>query len=287
MLRRLIGEEIELVWRPEKTLWPLRMDPAQIDQILVNLCINSRDAITGVGRITIATGDKIFDAAFCSGHQGYVAGEYVMLTVSDDGHGMDKETLKQIFEPFFTTKEVGQGTGLGLAMVYGIVKQNGGFIDVYSEPGQGTSFKIYLPRSPGKEEEVRTAETLEPAGRGQETVLIVEDEPAILDLSKQLLEMQGYRVLTAGTPGEAIRLAEKHKGEIHLLLTDVIMPEMNGRELAGKLLSLYPGLKRLFMSGYTADIIAPHGVLDEGVHFLQKPFSLNALAAKVREALDH
>jgi CheY-like chemotaxis protein len=210
-----------------------------------------------------------------------------MLTVSDDGSGMDKETLKNIFEPFLTTKGVGHGTGLGLAMVYGIVKQNAGFIDVYSEPGQGTSFKIYLPRCPGQEEETQTAGPLEAAGRGQETVLIVEDEPTILDLSKQLLEMLGYRVLTAGNPGEAIRLAAEHSGEIHLLLTDVIMPEMNGRELARKLLYLYPGLKRLFMSGYTADIIAHHGVLDEGVQFLQKPFSLNALADKVREALDH
>jgi PAS domain S-box-containing protein len=285
MLRRLIGEGIELVWRPEKALWSIRMDPAQIDQLLANLCINSRDAITGVGRITIETANKIFDAAFCSRHKGYVVGEYVMLTVSDDGSGMDKETLNNIFEPFFTTKGVGHGTGLGLAMVYGIVKQNAGFIDVYSEPEQGTSFKIYLPRCPGEEEPAGTRPP-EPAGRGQETVLLVEDEPAILGLGKELLEMQGYRVLAAATPGEAIRLAEEHRGEIHLLLTDVIMPEMNGRELAGKLLSLYPGLKRLFMSGYTADIIAHHGVMDEGVNFLQKPFSLDALEAKVREALD-
>ncbi len=286
MLRRLIGEEIDLVWRPERELWPIRMDSSQIDQLLANLCINARDAITGVGRITIETGNKIFDAAFCSRHNGYVVGEYVVLTVSDDGSGMDKETRQHIFEPFFTTKEVGQGTGLGLAMVYGIIKQNAGFIDVYSEPDQGTSFKIYLPRCPGEEESAETARPPEPAARGQETVLLVEDEPVILDLGKELLEMQGYRVLTAATPGKAIRLAEEHCGEIHLLLTDVIMPEMNGRELAQKLLSLYPGLKCLFMSGYTADIIAHHGVLDEGVHFLQKPFSLDALAAKVREALD-
>jgi PAS domain S-box-containing protein len=286
MLRRLIGEEIDLVWRPGKELWPVRMDPAQIDQILANLCINARDAIAGVGRITIETGNKIFDAAFCSRHKGYVVGEYVMFIVSDDGSGMDKETRQHIFEPFFTTKGVGQGTGLGLATVYGIVKQNAGFIDVYSEPDQGTSFKIYLPRCPGEEEPAGTARPLEPAARGKETVLLVEDEPAILELGKQLLEMQGYQVLTAATPGEAIRLAVEHHGEIHLLLTDVIMPEMNGRELAKKLLSLYPGLKRLFMSGYTADIIAHHGVLDEGMNFLQKPFSVDALAEKVREALD-
>ncbi len=287
MLRRLIGEEIDLVWRPGKALWLVQMDPAQIDQLLANLCINARDAIVGGGRITIETGNKIFDADFCSGHKGYIPGNYVMLTVTDDGSGMDRETRQHIFEPFFTTKGVGQGTGLGLAMAYGIVKQNGGFIDVYSEPDQGTSFKIYLPRCSGQEEPAETAGPLKPVGRGQETVLLVEDEPAILDLGKQLLEIQGYRVLPAATPGKAIRLAEEHCGEIHLLLTDVIMPEMNGRELSRKLLFLYPGLKCLFMSGYTADIIAHHGVLEEGVHFLQKPFSLDALAAKVREALDH
>ena len=287
MLRRLIGEEIDLVWLPEKSVWPIKIDPAQIDQILANLCVNARDAIAGVGRITIETGNKIFDDAFCSGHRGYVAGEYVMLTVSDDGSGMDKETLQKIFEPFFTSKGVGHGTGLGLAMVYGIVKQNAGFIDVYSEPGQGTSFKIYLPRCPGQEELAGMARPLEPAGRGEETVLLVEDEAAILDLSKQLLEMQGYRVLTADTPSKAIRLAEAHRGEVHLLLTDVIMPEMNGRELARKLLFLYPELKVVFMSGYTADIIAHHGVLDDGVQFIQKPFSLEALAVKVRETLDN
>jgi len=287
MLRRLIGEDIDLVWLPEADLWPVKMDSVQIDQILANLCVNARDAVTGTGRITIKTENLTVDAPFCTGHKGFVPGEYVLLTVSDDGCGMDKETLAKIFEPFFTTKGEGRGTGLGLAMVYGIVKQNDGFIDVYSEPGHGTRFKIFLPRHLGKEGRALSAGRKEPAGRGQETVLMVEDEPAILDLGRQLLEMQGYRVLAAGTPGEAIRLAEEHIGEIHLLLTDVIMPEMNGRELARKLLSLYPGLKRLFMSGYTADVIAHHGVLDEGVHFLQKPFSLNALAAKVREALDH
>jgi len=287
MLRRLIGEEIDLVWQPEESLCPVKMDPAQINQILANLCVNARDSITGVGRISIETCSKTFDAAFCAGHTGFVPGEYILLTVSDNGYGMDKETLSKVFEPFFTTKEVGQGSGLGLAMVYGIVKQNDGFIDVYSEPGQGTCFNIYLPRYLGKEEKSRSENPVGPAERGQETVLMVEDEPAILDLGRQLLEMQGYRVLAAATPGEAIRLAEEHIGEIHLLLTDVVMPEMNGRELAKKLLSLYPGLKRLFMSGYTADVIAHHGVLDEEVHFIQKPFSLDALAAKVRDALDH
>ena len=193
--------------------------------------------------------------------------------------------LAHIFEPFFTTKEIGKGTGLGLATVYGIVKQNNGFINVYSEPGQGTTFTIYLPRHAGKAAQARTEGAAEPAARGHETILLVEDEPAILKLTTTMLEQQGYTVLAAGTPGEAIRLAEEHAGEIHLLMTDVVMPEMNGRDLAKNLLSLYPNLKRLFMSGYTADVIAHHGVLDEGVHFIQKPFSMKDLAAKVREAL--
>ena len=282
MLRRLIGENIDLVWRPGKILWSVRMDPAQIDQILANLCINARDAVADVGRITMETGNVTID----KGQSGFVPGEYVLLTVSDDGCGMDEETLKNIFEPFFTTKGVGQGTGLGLATVYGIVKQNAGFIDVDSDPGHGTIFKIYLPRHLGKEGQEQTARLMEPVSRGQETILLVEDEPAILDMGKQLLEMQGYQVLAASTPGAALRLAEEHSGEIHLLLTDVIMPGMNGKELARKLLSHYPGLKQVFMSGYTADVIAHHGVLDAGMHFLQKPFSLDALASKVRAALD-
>ena len=285
MLRRLIGEEIELIWRPDAGLWPVRIDPAQIDQILANLCINAKDAIAGLGRIRIASRNQSCDAGFCAGHGGLVPGDYVLLTVSDDGCGMDRETQQKIFDPFFTTKGVGQGTGLGLATVYGIVKQNAGFIDVVSEPGQGTTFRIYLPRYLGGEEPAAAVAPMVASDRGRETVLLVEDEPAILDMGRQLLEMQGYRVLSAGTPGEAIRLAEEHGGEIHLLLTDVVMPEMNGRELAQKLLSLRPGLKRLFMSGYTADVIAPHGVIDEGVPFIQKPFSFEALAAKVREVL--
>jgi CheY-like chemotaxis protein len=199
---------------------------------------------------------------------------------------MDPETLAQIFEPFFTTKGVGGGTGLGLATVYGAVKQNHGFIYAYSEPGQGTTFTIYLPRYVGKTEPLRTKDPAGPALSGLETILLVEDEPTMLELTTVMLERQGYTVLAAGTPGEAICLAREHAGEIHLLLTDVVMPGMNGRDLAKNLLSLYPNLKRLFMSGYTANVIAHHGVLDPGVHFLQKPFSLKELADKVREALD-
>lgn len=286
MLQRLIGEDIDLKWQSKANLWSIRADPSQIDQILANLCVNARDAIMRVGKVTIETVNTNLDEAYCADHEGLVPGDYVLLTVSDDGCGMDKETMDKIFEPFFTTKGVGKGTGLGLAMVYGIVKQNNGFIQVYSEPGQGTTFKIYLPRYIGETDEVKTEELPEPPKGGQETVLVVEDEPALLDLNKLLLEAQGYRVLSASTPNEALRLAEECTEGIHLLMTDVVMPEMNGRELAEKLLSLYPRLKCLFTSGYTAEIIAHHGVLDKGVYFIQKPFSRRDLAAKVREVLD-
>jgi len=287
MLHRLLGEDIDLVWRPGTGLGPVKMDPAQIDQVLANLCVNARDAISGVGKITIETEAVVLDDAYCATHEGFIPGRYVLLAVSDDGCGMDRETLAQIFEPFFTTKGVSRGTGLGLATIYGIVKQNNGFINVYSEPGKGTTFKIYLPCHLGKEAApLRQEGVAEPVRRGCETVLLVEDEPAILDMGKMMLESCGYRVLAAGTPGAAIRLAEEYAGEIHLLITDVVMPEMNGRDLARRLLSRYPHLKRLFMSGYPADIIAHQGVLDEGAPFIQKPFSISGLAAKVREVLD-
>ncbi len=286
MLRRLIGEDIDLLWKPAATLWPVKMDPAQLDQILANLCVNARDAISGVGGITIETAEFVMDQAYCADHPGFVPGEFAMLAVSDDGSGMEKEVLDNLFEPFFTTKDADHGTGLGLAMVYGIVKQNNGFISVYSEPGQGTTFRIYLPRYlSGKGEQEVVAEKKIAAGRG-ETVLLVEDELAILQLGKMMLERLGYAVLEATTPTEALALAEKHTGKIHLLLTDVVMPDMNGRELADRLQSLYPEIQTLFMSGYTANVIAHRGVLDEGVDFLQKPFSQQELAVKVREALD-
>jgi CheY-like chemotaxis protein len=286
MLERLIGEDIDLTWRPSEDLWPVEVDPSQIDQILANLCVNARDAIAGVGKVTIETANGTFDAAYCAKHAGFMPGEYVRLGVSDDGCGMEKETLAQLFEPFFTTKRVGEGTGLGLATVYGIVKQNNGFTSVYSEPDKGTTVTIYLPRHAAKAGQTRKESPSSPAGRGQETILLAEDEPAILKLTTRMLEHQGYTVLAASTPGEAIRLAREHAGEIPLLITDVVMPEMNGRDLAKNLLSLYPHLKRLFMSGYTADVIAHHGVLDASVNFIQKPFSKQDLAAKVREVLD-
>jgi CheY-like chemotaxis protein len=286
MLRRLIGEDIVLAWLPGTRLWPIEVDPSQIDQILANLCVNARDAIGGVGRMTIETGMVSFNATDCIDRPEFIPGDYVMLMVSDNGHGMEKETLDQIFEPFFTTKELGKGTGLGLSTVYGIVKQNNGFINVYSEPERGTTFKIYLPRHVPKTGQLRTESPAAPAVGGDETILLVEDEPTTRDIARLILEKWGYRVLAAATPGEAVRVAKAHAGKIHLLLTDVVMPEMNGRDLAETIVPFYPEIRILFMSGYTGNVVAHQGVLDAGVHFIQKPFSMRGLAAKVREALD-
>ncbi|MBU4472350.1 MAG: PAS domain S-box protein [Desulfobacteraceae bacterium] len=285
MLRRLLGEDIDLAWLPGKGVETVRMDSSQIDQILANLCVNARDAITDVGKITIETGKVRFDEAYCADHAGFVPGDFILMAVSDNGCGMDKEIVANMFEPFFTTKDPGKGTGLGLATVYGIVKQNNGFINVYSEPGKGTTFKTYLPIHEIAAKPERKKDPTRPGVQGSETILLVEDEPAILRITAIMLEKLGYTVLTANRPGEAIRLAREHIGEIHLLMTDVVMPEMNGRDLAKTLLSLFPNLKRLFMSGYTANVIAHHGVLDEGVQFIQKPFSSHDVAAKVRQAL--
>ncbi|MDO8944206.1 MAG: ATP-binding protein, partial [Desulfobacterales bacterium] len=226
MLRRLIGENLELVWRPAAVLSPVKLDPSQIGQVLANLCVNARDAIDGVGTITIETGEATFDEAYCATHADFTPGRYVRLTVSDNGCGMDAETQTHLFEPFFTTKGVGQGTGLGLATVYGIVKQNGGFIHICSELGHGTTVSVDLPSYAGGTEPCQAGGVAGPANHGQETILLVEDEPALLTLGARMLEQLGYRVLAAGTPGDALRLAEGHAGEIHLLLTDVVMPEM-------------------------------------------------------------
>jgi CheY-like chemotaxis protein len=286
MLTRLIGEDIDLAWRPGRNLGAIKMDPSQIDQILVNLCVNARDAIVDTGKVTIETNTVTFDAAYCAMHADFVPGEYVLLAVSDNGCGIDPETISHLFEPFFTTKDTGKGTGLGLATVYGIVKQNKGFINVYSELDQGTTFKVYLPLHATKIEPTELTGAAVPAVHGHETILLVEDDSLHLEITKNMLETQGYIVFPAATPNEAIRIAGTQDGKIHLLITDVIMPEMNGRNLSRDMLSLYPKLKCLFMSGYTANVIAHHGVLDVGIHFVQKPFSMNDLAAKVREALD-
>jgi two-component system cell cycle sensor histidine kinase/response regulator CckA len=286
MLRRIIGEDIELTWIPGKEVDKVRMDPSQINQVLANLVVNSRDAIPGVGKITIESANTVLDETYCGQHSGFVPGEYVLVVVSDTGVGMSTEVMEHIFDPFFTTKEMGRGTGLGLATVYGIVKQNEGFISVYSEPGKSTTFKIYLPRVGGERVSAQAKTEERRLPRGMETVLLAEDEGPLLRIARDILARQGYAVLAARTPGEALALAENHTGKIHLLLTDVVMPEMNGRELMESLHARLPSMKVLFMSGYTADVVAHHGVLDSGVHFIEKPFSPSALAEKVREVLD-
>jgi two-component system, cell cycle sensor histidine kinase and response regulator CckA len=286
MLRRLIGEDLDFSWQPEKKVWPVKIDPSQINQILANLCVNARDAIKDVGKVTIETRNASFDEDYCADHAGFIPGDYVMLAVSDNGSGMAPETLDKAFEPFFTTKGIGQGTGLGLATVYGIVKQNNGFINIYSEPEQGTTIKTYLPRHSGVPVRMdREGPAHIPLSQG-ETVLLVEDDGSILKLAQTILEKLGYTVLPAASPSEAKNLAAEHAGDIDLLITDVVMPEMNGRELSEHLHALYPELETLYMSGYTANVIAHRGVLDEGVAFIPKPLSIKELAAKVRKVLD-
>ena len=287
MLRRLIGEDIELLWVPGLDLWKVKIDPSQVDQVLANLAVNARDAIPGVGSVILRTENVVIDDSDRADDLEFIPGEYILLTVSDSGAGMSREIIEKIFEPFFTTKELGKGTGLGLSTVYGIVKQNDGFICAASEPGKGTTFKIYIPRYKGEYAQVPAGK---PAGRrptGTETILLVEDDEAILNLSKMILENLGYKVLAAHTPLHAIRLVEEHPGDLHLLITDVVMPKMNGRELAKQLGAIRPNLKCLYMSGYTADVIAHRGLLDEGVNFIQKPFVSDDLSAIVRQVLDH
>lgn len=285
MLRRLIGEDIELVWRPDPAVWSVNVDPVQVDQILANLCVNARDAIEGVGTITIETTNIVLTAADCIDKAEKRPGDFVVLSVSDDGCGMEREILGSIFEPFFTTKDINAGTGLGLATVYGIAKQNGGFINVYSESSNGSTFKIYLPRHMGPKEAIPEVRAAIPPSKG-EKVLLVEDDPAIMKMGKMMLEKLGYRVTAVNAPKEAIRIAQDKSHDIQLLITDVIMPEMNGRDLAHQLQRIDSKLKVLFMSGYTADVIAHRGILDEGVQFIAKPFTLSELARKIRRVLD-
>ena len=286
MLRRLLAEDIELVAIPGPDLGHVKADPGQIEQVILNLAVNARDAMPQGGRLTIETSNVVLDEAYADQHVSVQPGPYVMLAVSDTGHGMDPETQAHLFEPFFTTKEKGKGTGLGLATVYGIVKQSGGYIWVYSEPGQGTTFKIYLP----KVQETVEATPAPPAERtsagGTETILLVEDDSSVRSLVHAVLEPRGYKILEARNGDDALFLCEQHKGPIHLLLTDVVMPGMSGRELAERLSPLHREMKILFMSGYTDNAIVHHGVLDANVRFLQKPFSPPALANKVRAVLD-
>lgn len=285
MLRRLIGENIRLSWVPGAELWPVRFDPTQIDQILANLVVNARDAIGGTGEVSIETANDTLEATSANRPADCPPGRYVTLSVRDNGRGMTPETRDHIFEPFFTTKSMGEGTGLGLATVFGIVKQNSGAIQVLSEQDRGTTFKIYIPRSDGTAS--RDTSTAEPKPRGgTETVLFVEDELQILELGRRILAQTGYNVLATTSPEEALRIASLHRGPIHLLLTDVVMPGMSGKELCERLAPTQKGMRCLYISGYTADRIAHQGLIDQSIHFLEKPFTITTLARKVREVLD-
>jgi len=285
MLRRLIGESIQLLFTPEAGLWTVQMDPAQLDQILANLAVNARDAIAGAGTITIATSNVVLDEEFAASHPTARTGEFVLLSVTDTGCGMDPETLSHLFEPFFTTKRLGEGTGLGLATIYGIVSQNRGFILVSSHVGRGSEFRVYMPRCASKSDQ-KGEELAKSDLRGTETLLIVEDEPELLLLAKTVMSGCGYRVLTAGSPEEALRIVESDASRIDLLVTDVVMPAMNGRELSERIGAMRPDIRVLYISGYTADIIARQGIVPEDVMLLEKPFSPQEFAAKVRAVLD-
>jgi PAS domain S-box-containing protein len=287
MLGRLIGEDIDLAVIPAAGLGRVKADPGQIEQVIVNLVVNARDAMPDGGRLTVETADVELDAAYAGRHVSVPAGPYVMLAVTDTGLGMDEQTRSRVFEPFFTTKDPGKGTGLGLATVYGIVKQSGGDIQLYSECGRGTSFKVYLPRvAEAATTPDQARATTAAAPRGDETVLLVEDQPEVRDLAREILEASGYRVLQACDAQEAVLMAERHAGAIHLLLTDVIMPRQSGRALAERLRPLRPEIQVLYMSGYTNEAIVRHGVLEPDTVFIQKPFTPAALGSKVRETLD-
>jgi len=285
MLHRLIGEDIQLNFKPFEKIWAIKVDPTQIDQVLMNLSVNSRDAISGVGKIDIKTGNTSIDESFCENNPGSFSGDYVFVSFSDNGCGMYKSTKAQVFEPFFTTKKVGEGSGLGLSTVYGIMKQNEGFINVYSEPGKGTTFNLYFPRydKPAMKQD-QTISSIIPFGSG-ETVLVVDDEQAIMKMAKMMLEMLNYKVISAASPSEALQKDTVGDSKIDLLITDVVMPQMNGHDLAEKLQENHPELKTIFMSGYTSEIITNRGMLEDDMLFIQKPFTKNELAIKVREAL--
>jgi len=285
LLRRLIGEDIQVIFTPALQLGTVRADPGQIEQVVMNLAINARDAMPHGGRLMVQTANAELDEGFAHGHMGVVPGRYVLLTVTDTGLGMDQETVAHIFEPFFTTKGFGKGTGLGLSTVYGIVQQSEGHIFVYSEKGRGSSFQIYLPRIDEPAARADFGGQSVPKHVGRETILLVEDEPQVRELTHTLLERYGYSVLTADT----MSLVEKHcrefNGAIHLLLTDLIMPGMTGKDVATVVSRLRPGIRVLYMSGYTDDVIDHQGGLGPGTFFLQKPFTSAALAEKIRVAL--
>jgi PAS domain S-box-containing protein len=286
LLQRLVGEHIVMKTLAGENVGAVRADPSQIEQVIVNLVVNARDAMPEGGRLTLETANADLDAAYARDHVSVRAGRYVMLAVTDTGVGMAPETIAHIFEPFYTTKESGEGTGLGLSTVYGIVKQSGGYIWVYSEPGKGTAFKVYLPRIDERAEALPFVKNESPSRRGTETILVVEDNEGVRELACMILDGQGYKVLVAESPAHAEELCEKHSGGIQLLLTDVVMPGVSGRELTRRITARYPGIRVLYMSGYTDDVIAQGGVLEPGVAFLQKPFTPRDLGAKIREVLD-
>lgn len=285
MLRRLIGEDVELNMRLDDGAGNIRADPGHVEQAVVNLAVNARDAMPLGGRLTIETACVQLDDTYGRTHMGVNPGEFVLIAVSDTGHGMDVETRRRIFEPFFTTKEKGKGTGLGLATVYGMIKQTGGDIWVYSEPGKGSTFKLYFPRVTDPASDSHDGDAGLANRAGGETILVVEDEKAVRELTVRILGQLGYVILTASSGAEALRIVQTHDGTIHLLLTDVVMPGMSGRHLADQLLQQRPGTKVLFLSGYTENAVVHHGVLDAGVNFLPKPFSRESLARKLREVL--
>jgi len=288
MLGRLIGEDIELLTIPEPALWQVKIDPGQIEQVIINLAINARDAMPKGGNLTIETDNADLNENYFREHgiEGEKPGHYAVLAVSDTGSGMDKKTLEHIFEPFFTTKEVGKGTGLGLSTVYGIVRQNNGFIWVYSEPGQGTTFKVYLSEVKKDADLEKKEQTPVDDPGGSETVLIIEDNDLLRNFVQKALQGYGYRVMDAENGEDALRVCKEHDGRIDLMITDVIMPKMGGREAAKRLQPLYPQMKVIYMSGYTDNAIVHHGVLERGLNFLEKPFTPEGLARKAREVLD-
>jgi nitrogen-specific signal transduction histidine kinase/CheY-like chemotaxis protein len=285
LLRRLMDERIDMVTRVKDDLGKVKADPAQVEQVIMNLVVNARDAMPEGGQLVVETCNTELDANYAVEHVSVKPGRYVMLAVSDTGVGMDRQTVAHIFEPFFTTKESGRGTGLGLSTVYGIVKQSGGYIWVYSEPGKGSSFKVYLPRVDEVPDAVATAGAAPRAQRGTETILIVEDEEAVRELIQTVLTEKGYDVIPSLDPQHAEQIAARFPGEIHLLLTDMVMPGTSGRELAERISARRQGIRVLFMSGYTDNVITSGGMLEEGLAFLQKPFSPGALVQKVREVL--